>query len=162
MKLVLGGLIASLVIGMWEMVVEAFVGQGLFAPPVFIAATVLRNLQDAQGGPGLGPIEPLAIVLGLMGHMMNSVILGIIFALLARRFVRGTLGLAIAGMVYGALVFVVMWLVIVPLLDPAMLRLNGTAFFLGHLMWGAAVGLVSTWAPARAGARAPVSVAAHA
>lgn len=161
MALILGGLIASLVMGMWEMLVEAFAGQGLFAPVVFIAATVLRNLQGIHGGPGLGPTDPLGIVVGLMGHMMNSIILGAAFAHLAPRYWHGALSLAIAGMVYGAAIFFVMWLAIVPLVDPVLLQLNGVSFFLAHLMWGVALGLVTAWVPLRRAAAADRTVAAH-
>lgn len=141
-RAVVAGLVASLVMGMWQMAVEAISGAGLFAPPVYIAATLLRNLQDAQGGPGLGPVEPLGIVLGLMGHMMNSVVLALLFAAVAPRIARGRVALAVLGMVWGGIVFVAMWYVVLPLVDPAMGRLHIVAFLLGHLMWGAAVGAI--------------------
>ena len=49
-----------------------------------------------------------------------------------------------AGAVWGAVVFAMMWYVVVPAVDPGMLNLNAPAFFVGHLMWGAALGLL--WA----------------
>ncbi|MBI4329502.1 MAG: hypothetical protein HY685_06525 [Chloroflexi bacterium] len=146
-RAVVAGLVASVVMGMWQMVIEAVAGEGLFAPPVFIGATVLRELQGVQGAPGIGPWEPLAILLGLMGHMMNSVLLALVFAAVAPRIVRAWFGLVVLGMVWGAAVFVVMWAIVIPLVDPAMLRLNGATFFVGHLMWGAAVGAIIGWAP---------------
>jgi hypothetical protein len=47
--------------------------------------------------------------------------------------------------VYGAAIFVLMWFVVVPLVDPVMLKLNGPAFAIAHVMWGAVVGGVLGW-----------------
>lgn len=35
-----------------------------------------------------------------------------------------------------------MWFVAVPAVDPLVLNLNGVAFLVGHMMWGAALGLL--------------------
>lgn len=141
-RLLIPGLVASLVLGMWQMIVEALIpaGAGLWSPPIYIAATVLRDLQ-AAGSPA--PFTLLGVVLGLMGHMMNSVILGLIFAyLIAPRL--PSLGRRVAGgVVYGVAIFLGMWFFVLPLIDPVMLNLNAAAFFLGHMMWGAALGALN-------------------
>lgn len=148
-RLIVPGLVASLVLGMWQMIGEALIptGAGLWSPPIYIAATILRDLQSA-GSPA--PFGLLGVGLGLMGHMMNSVILGLIFA-----FVIGprlpTLSRKIGGgVVYGVVIFLVMWFLILPLIDPVMLNLNAAVFFLGHMMWGAALGAVNHLVVARA------------
>ncbi len=68
------GIVASIVMGMVEMIYEAVGGAGFWSPVVFIAATVLRSLQSV-------PIPVLfmamAVIFGLMGHMMNSMIFGL-------------------------------------------------------------------------------------
>lgn len=140
--IVLGGLVASMVMGMWEMVLEQFIGNGFWSPVVYIAATILRDLQNVTTPV---PFEIVPVVLGLMGHMMNSVILGIIFALIAPRLTGSQSGLVGLGAVYGVLVFLVMWFVVVPVVDPVMLRLNFLVFLLGHMMWGIGLGLVLGW-----------------
>lgn len=150
----IGGIVASLVLAMWEMIVEAVVpnGVGFFGPPVAIGATVVRDL---QGSANPLPVDPLALVLGLAGHMMNSVILAAIYGALVTRTALGTSGLVVGGVIWGAAVFVVMWYAILPAVDPLMLNVNGPAFLLGHVMWGAALGLL--WAATRpAGAAAPL------
>lgn len=50
--MLIGGIAASLVIAMWEMIVEAVLpdGAGFFGPPIAIGATVIRDLQDS-GNP---------------------------------------------------------------------------------------------------------------
>jgi len=124
---------------MVEMIYEAVGGAGFWSPVVFIAATVLRSLQAA---PIPVPFMVMAVILGLMGHMMNSMIFGLFFASIFSRFLisRGTLvGI---GVVYGLAVFVVMWFLVVPAIDPVMLRLNGMVFAIAHMMWGGALGLI--------------------
>ena len=91
------------------------------------------------------PFQPVPVLLGLMGHMMNSVILGVVFALLVAPRVGGRTALLVAGVVYSLAVFVVMWFALVPLVDPVMLKLNGTAFAMAHVMWGAVLGLAIGW-----------------
>ena len=59
--------------------------------------------------------------------------------------VRGLVPLALAGMVYGVVIFGVMWYGVLPLIDEVMLRLNLVVFLVAHLMWGAALGLLNHW-----------------
>ncbi|MBI3750750.1 MAG: hypothetical protein HY263_03705 [Chloroflexi bacterium] len=143
---IIGGVIASLVLAMWEMIVEAVLpaGAGVFGPPIAIGATMVRSL---QGSANPIPFDLVALLLGLAGHMMNSVILASVFGLLVARRALGTMALAGAGAASGVAVFIVMWYGVVPAVDPLVLNLNGGAFLAGHLMWGAALGLV--WASAR-------------
>ena len=139
-RVLVGGIVASLVMGMIEMIYEAVAGSGFWAPMVYIGATVLRGLQAVRA--------PVAfnfwgVALGLMGHMMNSIILGLIFtALFARGSgARGTL--VTFGAVYGLAVFFAMWYLVVPALDPVLRQLNATVFAVAHIMWGAALGLLA-------------------
>ena len=141
-QVIVGGVVASLVLAKWEMAVEALIpgGAGFFGPPVAIGATVVRDLQGAANPI---PFDALALVLGLAGHMMNSVVLGAVFGLVVTRLATtsgATVGL---GMAWGALVFAGTWFVVLPAVDPLMLNLNGPVFLAAHLMWGVALGL--TW-----------------
>ncbi len=134
------GIVASLVMGMIEMIYEAIAGSGFWAPVVYIGATVLRGLQAVQA--------PVAfnfwgVVLGLMGHMMNSIILGFIFVALFARGSRARSTLVTSGAVYGLAVFFVMWYLVVPAIDPVLRQLNATVFAVAHIMWGAALGLLA-------------------
>lgn len=67
---------------------------------------------------------------------MNAVILGLLFALVISRIAGGVVGVALTGMAYAASIFAVMWFLLLPLIDPAMLLLNGAGFFFSHLMYG--------------------------
>ncbi len=141
-RVLLAGLAASVVMGMFEMLYEAVAGAGFWSPVMFIAATVLRSLQDIATPV---PFQLVPLLLGLMGHMMNSVILGVVFALLIAPRLDTRNALLIGGVVYGAAIFVLMWFAVVPLVDPVMLKLNGLAFAVAHVMWGAVVGAVLGW-----------------
>ncbi|OGO53415.1 MAG: hypothetical protein A2V84_05860 [Chloroflexi bacterium RBG_16_70_13] len=139
--ILIGGIAASLVIAMWEMVVEAVIpdGAGFFGPPIAIGATLVRDLQGASNPI---PFDLAALVVGLAGHMMNSVILATAFGIVIGRRGLGTPGLLVAGIGWGVAVFGAMWFVVVPAVDPLVLNLNGVAFLAGHMMWGAALGLL--------------------
>lgn len=140
-RIVVAGIVASLVIAMWEMLVEAALpaGAGFFGAPIAIGATIVRDL---QGSANPLPFNAAALVLGLMGHMMNSVILALLFGLVAARSSWSRGASIVAGMAWGAAVFAGMWFVIVPAVDPLVLNLNREVFLAGHLMWGAALGLI--------------------
>jgi hypothetical protein len=138
-RVVVAGLIASAVMGMIEMLAEAVLGTGFWSPVTFIGATVLRSLQSVQVPV---PFTVVGVLLGLMGHMMNSVLLGLVFAGLFSRGARSRAGLVMTGAVYGFAVFAVMWYRVLPVVDPVMLKLNATVFAISHFMWGAVLGIL--------------------
>ncbi len=141
-KLLAGGIVASLVIAMWEMIVEAIIpaGNGFWSPVVYIGATVARDLQSVTAPV---PFHLPAVILGLVGHMMNSIIFGLIFAYLIAPRSRSLGRQVVAGLIYGVVIYLVMWFVVLPLVDPVMLNLNAIVFLLGHMMWGVALGIVN-------------------
>ena len=118
-RILIAGIGASLVIAMWEMIVEAVIpgGAGFFGTPVAIGATIVRDL---QGSAYPIPFNVVALILGLMGHMMNSVILAVIFALIVTRLAPSAAGTIGLGMAWGVVVFaILMWRARVPALDDA-------------------------------------------
>jgi len=129
------GFIAGMAYGMMEMVIEALIGMGFWAPLRFIASVFTLG-RDTDPSFSLMPV-----IVGLMGHMMNSVIFSIVFGLFVSRLASGVVGLAILGMVYAAAIFVVMWFVVLPLIDPAMLLVNAGGFFASHLLYGLVLGV---------------------
>lgn len=138
-RVLVAGIVASLVMGMIEMVYEALAGDGFWSPAVYIGATVLRGLQSVRI-----PVvfQFWGVVLGLMGHMMNSVIFGFIFTAIVARAAGSRGGLVVSGAIYSLILFFVMWYVVAPAIDPVILNLNATVFAIAHIMWGAALGLL--------------------
>jgi uncharacterized membrane protein YagU involved in acid resistance len=139
--ILVGGSLASLVMAMSEMLAETVLpdGAGFLGPPIAIGATMIRDLQGASNPI---PFDLAALVLGLVGHMMNSVILAAVFGVLVGGRELRPSALVAAGAAWGAAVFVAMWLVVAPAVDPLVRNLNGPAFLAGHVMWGAALGLL--------------------
>lgn len=137
-RVLVAGIVASLVMGMIEMIYEALAGDGFWSPAVYIGATVLRGLQSVQI-----PVtfDFWGVVLGLMGHMMNSVIFGLIFVAIVARSIRSRGRLVFSGAVYSLAIFIVMWYAVAPIVDPVILNLNAAVFAIAHIMWGLALGL---------------------
>jgi len=51
-KILIAGLVSSIAMAMIEMVYEGLFGVGFWSAPIFIAATILRDLQAAAGKRG--------------------------------------------------------------------------------------------------------------
>lgn len=104
------GLIASVAMAMAMMVLGAF-DQGFFATPSAIWAFF--------AGPGAYTPHALSssVVIGAIGHMMNSAVLGIAFALIAGRILRpqGTVASILAGTAFALLILAIMWKGVLPL-----------------------------------------------
>jgi uncharacterized membrane protein YagU involved in acid resistance len=141
------GLIAGIAFGMMQMIIEALIGRGLWSPLRYIASVFTLG-KDTDPSFSLIPV-----VVGLVGHMMNSIILGMVFALLISPLIKSTAGLAVAGMAYGAVVFLAMWYLILPVIDPAMKLVNGPGFFISHLMYGLILGVGIALVRGQVGAR---------
>ena len=78
-----------------------------------------------------------SVVLGLAGHLINSVILTMLFALLVAPRLASRNALVVGGIVYGLAVFVALWFGVVPLVDPVFLKINAPVFVIAHIAWGA-------------------------
>lgn len=136
-KIIIAGLVSSIAMAMMEMVYEGLLGVGFWSAPVFIAATVLRNIQ-VVAIPVVFSLVP--VVLGMIGHMMNFVILSFLFVLLLGRSLHSPFSGVVVGTLYALAVFLMMWFIILPFINPVMLNLNPVVFALSHMMWGAVLG----------------------
>jgi uncharacterized membrane protein YagU involved in acid resistance len=143
---VLPGLIAGLVFAMWAMVVGLFTST-LWAPPQGIAQSI------GIGSPGHS-FQAVPFVAGLMGHMMNSIVLGVVFIAIARALrLYGPAAVA-GGMVYGVIVYVAMyWVLLRGLLSStsaSFLTANPEwSWIAAHLMFGIVLGALAAYGPLR-------------
>lgn len=128
---------------MFMMIVTALTGMGFLAPLYAIAATFNPSWAMMKGFD-LGPI-----LVGLMLHMVNSAVFGLIFALLVCWIYPRTLALpvaAIAGMVWGLILLVVNQYIVLPLVDASMVTATRGIFgwwLIGHLMFGIVLGVIA-------------------
>lgn len=142
----IAGLIAGMVFAMWAMVVGALTpGSNLFAAPQGIAQSI------GIGSPGHS-IQALPLIVGLMGHMMNSVIFGLIFFFIVSRLGLTGVTSVIAGMAFGAMVYAGMyWVVLRGLLagsSGSFISANPEwSWVMGHLMFGVVLGALLAYGP---------------
>ena len=156
---VLPGLIAGMVFAMWAMVVGLFTST-LWAPPQGIAQSI------GIGSPGHN-FQLVPFLIGLMGHMMNSIVLGAVFIAIARALRLHGPAAVVAGMLYGAIVYVAMYWVLLR----GILSSTSTSFLsanpewswiAAHLMFGVVLGALAAYGPLRTlygQAARPVAVA---
>ena len=142
----LPGLIAGLVFAMWAMMVGLFT-TNLWAPPQGIAQSI------GIGDPG-HDFQFTPFVAGLMGHMMNSIIIGAVFITIARAVhLRGATSV-VGGMVYGLIVYAAMyWVLLRGLLastSASFLSANPEwSWVAAHLMFGVVLGVLVAYGPLR-------------
>lgn len=138
------GLVASVAMAMVMMVLGAF-DTGFFAAPSSIWAFFAGPAAYAPHTVSLG------FVLGAMGHMMNSAVLGIVFALVASRVlgIGGVAAAVVAGTVYALVVMAVMFVGVLPAFPNGAIVINSAALWiwiLGHVAYGMTGGLLyATW-----------------
>lgn len=121
---------------------------GLAGGVAFGVLMVVPAVGDAQAFDGIGTMTGLSRLLGtdhlgiLWGaHAVLSILFGVAFALLVRPLhARRTVPM---GLAWGALLWLVNGVLLVPLLMGGSLRLDGGAVFnlLGHLAYGGVLGL---------------------
>jgi hypothetical protein len=149
---VLIAVVAGLGFAMTEMVAEAIWGRGLWSPLRF-TASVFTLGRDTDPSFSIGPV-----LVGAVGHVIDSAIFGLIFLAVAGRFASGAAALALAGAGYGVIPFLGAWFVVLPIVDPAMLLLSAPAFLAGHVMFGLLLGLGSWLVSERASRTGQVAV----
>jgi hypothetical protein len=130
----LAGMGGGVIMAMWSMIVLWLAGTGFWSPLNLIANTLWR------GAPLGAEFSGSALVLGLVLHMMMSMVLGMAFAVgvrTVRQLAASTTTLTITGMVFGLGVWAVMQYGIWPAIDAAAApKFTPWVFALGHLMFG--------------------------
>ncbi len=135
------GLVAGIAMAMVMMMLGLF-DQGFFAAPssiwAFWAGPAAYHPRDLD----------ISALLGAMGHMMNSIVLGIAFAFVVTRIIGpGGAGASIAaGMAFSLLALAVMWLAVLPLGANGDIVKGSAAIWIwamGHAAFGAVGGLLS-------------------
>jgi hypothetical protein len=120
-----------------------WLGQDLWHEPKVIASLIFGPDAAAQPGFVAGPA-----LVGSLIHMIVAGLLGALFGVVTRRVLVLTsdFGLPLlAGMIYGLMIWMVAFFVIVPVLSPRLLEIYAPAFIVQHIVYGAVTGLLYTW-----------------
>jgi hypothetical protein len=141
------GALAGMAMAMWSMIVLWLTGSGFWQPLNLIAHTFWRGAPlDAKFSLG-------AAVLGLVVHMMMSMMLGVVFAAGVQRIHANLAATAGLGMIFGIVIWLVMQYGVWRAVDAdAANAFTGWVFGVGHAMYGVTLGLVAA-APATAPAQ---------
>ena len=141
-----GGAIAGMMMAMIEMAYGAIAdGHTLWDAPMAIWAFAAGSDQFGAPSDHVG-----AIVLGMGGHLANSMMLGVAFALLMATLVRrgGVMAPLALGTMFGVAVWVVMRYVVLPLNDGTAELFTGATvspqwlWYLAHAAFGMTLGLI--------------------
>jgi len=128
------GSVGGMVMAMWSMIALAATGDGFWTPVNLIAHTFYDQ------APLNGRFDGTAALVGIAAHMMISMMLGVVIALLAGKLAHGTaatlmvaVGASIAAWVGGILIWDAVDATAFDAFTPWVL-------FTGHLMFGMAAG----------------------
>ena len=133
---IVAGIIGGMLMAALTMMATAASGMGLLAPLKLIAATFFGK-EATAGGAGV-------LLVGLMLHMMNAAVLGVIFAALIRR-IEGGGAAVVAGLAFGIAVWLATTFIALPVADPIMRAAVATipgVWFVAHMFFGVGVGSV--------------------
>lgn len=134
--IIVAGLVAGASMTMIDMLFEAAAGGSIWAPTMYVSALVFRPLQTATP-PVDFQLDP--VLVGLFMQLLGSIFLSYLFAFYVAPRVPPQ-AIVVAGAAYGAIVFVIVSTLLLPLMNPAIFRLNGPAFGIAHVCWGTMLG----------------------
>lgn len=141
-RIVLAGIVASIAMAVTHMVLEDMDGDGFWAPIIYLAAALLRDYQTVAVDPAF---EASPVFLGIMLHLVISLVLAVIFGAITVLVTRNAWLLMLLGVAYGLVVFAIAYYALVPAANEVMERLNAGYFALSSVMWGLWAGLIIGW-----------------
>jgi hypothetical protein len=143
----LGGAVAGLGGGLAMSIAGAIISASLngdiWLEAKQIAGVIYGPAAAAQPGFIAGPV-----IVGTLLHLIASAILGAIFGILTRRVFHlpSEFGTPLmAGLIYGLLIWMVAYFVVLPAFNPPLRETYAPAFIVQHLVYGAVTGLLYTW-----------------
>jgi len=143
----LGGALAGLGGGLAMAVVAALIslaqGGDIWLEARQIATLVYGGSALSQPGFAAGPV-----VAGTLLHFLFSALFGAIFGILLRRVFHlpSDVGVPVlAGLIYGFVVWMLAYFVVLPLLSSPLLQSYAPFFIIQHLVYGVVTGLLFSW-----------------
>ena len=143
----LGGALAGLGGGVAMAIVAALLsaamGHDIWRQPKLIAAMLYGPSVAQEAGFVAGPV-----LLGTLIHLVVAAALGAVFGIVTRRWLHLTSDFwapVLAGLLYGLIIWLVAFYVVLPILDPLLLEMYTPAFIIQHLAYGLVTGLLYMW-----------------
>jgi hypothetical protein len=139
----LAGLGGGLAMAIVAAIISASLGGDIWLEAKQIAAVVYGSSVAAQPGFVAGPV-----LVGTLLHLIVSAALGALFGIVTRRVLHLTSEFGtplLTGLIYGMLIWLVGYFVVLPLVNPLLLETYAPAFIVQHLVYGAVTGLIYTW-----------------
>jgi uncharacterized membrane protein YagU involved in acid resistance len=136
------GVVAGLVMTVWKMAEAAIAGVGVWRPPNLIATIAL--------GPSAnhGEFSYAAFAVGMLLHVLTSIVMGVVYAAFAARFLPRVTRAAEFGVIIGYALLnwaAYEWL-IMPWLAPVMdANVSPTSLAIAHVVF--ALGFAGWWIP---------------
>jgi hypothetical protein len=134
---VTGGLAGGIAMGLLSILLSDVSGAGALLPLQLVAAA-FYGVDALLGGS-------LITLLGAVLHLVSSAFWGAMFSLIFRREPKsGAIARAIEGLCFGAFLWLVMWELVLPSVDPVLrdrAALASGSFFALHLLYGLIVAL---------------------
>jgi hypothetical protein len=149
----IAGLGGGIVMAMWQMVVGAIATDPTAVPGIHTSFwTAVTSIPSVIFGQQWfhGSFEFWAVFLGLMGHMMNSIVIGIVGVTLATALLGArprVLSAVAFGMMFGLVLEVVIVNLIVNQIQDVNTLYTSTpewSWWVAHAMFGATLGLVAS------------------
>jgi hypothetical protein len=143
----LGGAVAGLGGGLAMAVIAAIISSIIHADiwqeAKQIAAVVYGPAAVAEAGFDAGPV-----IVGTLIHLVMSALFGAVFGIFTRRVFKlpSDFGAPIlAGLIYGLVIWMLAYFVVLPIVNPLLLQLYAPAFIIQHVVYGAVTGLLYVW-----------------
>jgi hypothetical protein len=143
-KVEVAGALAGLAGGVAMSAVGALIAfaiqESVWRTPKQISAMVFGSAALASPGFDLGPV-----LVGSLIHLALSMLFGVLYAILISRVFRVTTEYGapvVGGLVYGLLIWLVAYFIVVPIVNPALLDVYAPSFIIQNLVYGTVVGLV--------------------
>lgn len=136
----LGGGLAMASVGM---LFALALGQDVWLEPKQIAAVILGS-----GAFVLAGFDAATVLIGTLIHFLTSAMVGAIFGIVTRRWLKlpSDCGVPVlAGLVYGLLVWLLVYFFALPVIDPWLLDSYAPAFIIQHIVYGIVTGLLYAW-----------------
>ncbi|SRR6266542_4119493 len=133
---VIGGVIAGIAMAMVAMMYTLVAQSDLLAPLKQMGALFFPNDSGSA----------FSMLAGMVLHMMTAAVLGLVFVLLIQGRIARTAPLAVAGMIYILVEWLIASYLILPAIDTALLATFATVGgFVAHAMYGVVLGWWLAW-----------------